>query len=226
VNRRRASIGAARPAEDQSALRWVVLRRTLLGRNYRARRWHFLVNTIGGSFLLRHGDRARIYRAVGIRTATVDIRPSAFFVDAEVSFGAGTFVNHRCYFSSWARIDVGRDCSIANEVMFGTVTHEIGSSDKRAGEHRARAISVGDGCWIGARAQILPGVTIGHGCVVAAGSVVTSDCPADTLVAGVPATVRRQLGVNGARSERELRGRMDARDRAPRRAPAVRSATV
>lgn len=177
------------------------LRGALLGTNYRSRRWHFLVNAIGGSFLLRHRDRARVYRAVGIDTATADIRPGAFFVDAEVSVGAGTFVNHRCYFSSWARIEIGQNCDIGNEVMFGTVTHDIGPAARRAGEHRVKPISVGEGCWIGARAQILPGVTIGPGCVVAAGSLVSRDFPSNTLVAGVPAVAKRRLDIETPRRE-------------------------
>ena len=169
------------------------IRRVLIGRDYRSRRWHFLVNILGGSFLLRRRDRARIYRAAGIRTATTEIRPGAFFRDREVWLGEGTLINHRCYFSSWAPITIGRNCDIASEVMFGTVTHEIGSRSRRAGPLRAEPICVGDGSWIGARAVILPGVTIGAGCIIAAGAVVTRDCPPDTVLAGVPATVMRRL---------------------------------
>ncbi len=48
-------------------------------------------------------------------------------------------------------------------------------------------------CWIGANSVILPGVTIGENSVVAAGSVVTKDVPADTVVAGVPARVIKNV---------------------------------
>jgi acetyltransferase-like isoleucine patch superfamily enzyme len=54
-------------------------------------------------------------------------------------------------------------------------------------------IKIGEGVWIGARATILPGVTIGAGSVVAAGSLVTKDMPANVLIAGVPAKVIREL---------------------------------
>jgi maltose O-acetyltransferase len=54
-------------------------------------------------------------------------------------------------------------------------------------------ITIGDGAWLGARSTILPGVTIGAGAVVAAGSVVIGDVAPDVVVAGVPAVVRRQL---------------------------------
>lgn len=58
---------------------------------------------------------------------------------------------------------------------------------------RARPITIGEDCWFGAGAMVMPGVTVGDRVVVAAGSVVTRDVPSDTLVAGVPATVKRSL---------------------------------
>jgi acetyltransferase-like isoleucine patch superfamily enzyme len=78
-------------------------------------------------------------------------------------------------------------------VYFITGTHRIGSHTQRAGPVIAAPIRVGDGVWIGARAILLPGVTVGAGAIVAAGAVVTRDVPADTLVAGVPAQVKRSL---------------------------------
>ena len=50
-----------------------------------------------------------------------------------------------------------------------------------------------DDVWVGANAVILPGVTIGEHCVVAAGAVVTKDVPPHSLVAGVPAKVIKQI---------------------------------
>ena len=55
-------------------------------------------------------------------------------------------------------------------------------------------VIIGDYCWIGARSTILPGVTIGEGSVVAAGSVVTKDVPPHCMVAGVPAMVKKEIG--------------------------------
>jgi len=56
-----------------------------------------------------------------------------------------------------------------------------------AKEYVLKKVTIGDGCWIGADCKIMPGVTIGNGVIVAAGSVVTKDVPEFTVVGGVPA---------------------------------------
>ncbi len=58
----------------------------------------------------------------------------------------------------------------------------------------SEAIRIGDGAWVGAGCIILPGVHVGAGSVVAAGAVVSRDVPSNSLVAGVPARVVRELG--------------------------------
>lgn len=92
-----------------------------------------------------------------------------------------------------APIRIGSRCDVGPEVSFVTGSHELGSPARRAGPGLAQPITIGDGCWIGARSLILGGVTIGPGCVVAAGAVVTKSWPANTLLAGVPAAPKRQL---------------------------------
>ena len=54
-------------------------------------------------------------------------------------------------------------------------------------------MTIGSGAWIGAESQILPGVNVGAGAIVAAGSVVTADVPPDTVAGGVPAKTIRSL---------------------------------
>jgi maltose O-acetyltransferase len=50
-----------------------------------------------------------------------------------------------------------------------------------------------DDCWLGGNVTIIPGVTVGNRCIVAAGSVVTKDIPDDCLVAGNPAVIKKKL---------------------------------
>jgi maltose O-acetyltransferase len=73
--------------------------------------------------------------------------------------------------------------------MILTTSHKLGPSSHRAGPHDLLPVKIGDGAWIGARATILPGVTVGEGAVISAGSVVNKNVPANSIVAGAPARV-------------------------------------
>ncbi|WP_442978418.1 DapH/DapD/GlmU-related protein [Rhodococcus sp. ADH] len=79
------------------------------------------------------------------------------------------------------------------QVLFVTSTHEIGPSEKRGGKAISRPIIIGNGVWIGARSVILPGAMIGHGAVIAAGSIVSGNIPDNMLFGGVPAKEIRKL---------------------------------
>jgi len=108
---------------------------------------------------------------------------------------SGSWLSPGCtlYTHASAQIEIGERCDIGHEVAFVTGSHELGASTRRAGPGTALPIVVGDGTWIGARSVILGGVTIGKGCMIAAGSVVTRDIPDNSFAAGVPALVKRQL---------------------------------
>lgn len=107
--------------------------------------------------------------------------------------GNDVFINAACCFDLSAPIMLGNRVQVAYQVTLITGGHEFGPHGSRAGTHRPQPIFVGDGAWIGARAIILPGVTIGAGAVVAAGALVTKDVPPDMVVAGVPARIVRTL---------------------------------
>lgn len=104
-----------------------------------------------------------------------------------------------CYFNRQVFVDASAPVRIGTRVQFGprasiiTSTHRIGTSAQRAIGAETAPVSVGDGCWIGAGAMILPGVSVARGCVIAAGAVVTKDTAQDGLYAGVPATRVRDL---------------------------------
>ncbi len=110
-----------------------------------------------------------------------------------VIIGDECYINRDGYFEGEALITIGDGVSIGPGVTFLTVGHRIGPSARRAGAFDIRPITVGAGAWIGANVTILPGVRIGAGAIVAAGAVVTQDVPPDTLVAGIPARVKRTL---------------------------------
>jgi len=85
---------------------------------------------------------------------------------------------------SAAKITIGTKVAISREAFICTASHDISKPNRPL---ITAPIVIGDGVWIGARAIILPGVTIGEGAVVAAGSVVTKDVEPFTVVGGNPA---------------------------------------
>lgn len=93
---------------------------------------------------------------------------------------------------SAAKIKIGTKVAISREAFICTASHDISKPNRPL---VVAPITVEDGVWIGARAIILPGVTIGEGAVVGAGSVVTKDVEPWTVVGGNPAKVikKREL---------------------------------
>ena len=105
----------------------------------------------------------------------------------------GAFINHNVFIDCREYVEIGEKTAIAFEVLICTSSHEVGDSFKRHGESKRSPVIIGNGCWIGARSVILPGVTIGDGCVIAAGAVVNKDCEPNGLYAGVPAKRIKEL---------------------------------
>lgn len=77
-------------------------------------------------------------------------------------------------------------------VHFINGTHEIGDENRRAGNGITKKIVVGSGSWIGADSVIMPGVRIGKGVIVGAGSLVVSDLEDNAIYIGRPAHLHRK----------------------------------
>ncbi|MFB8533121.1 MULTISPECIES: acyltransferase [Enterococcus] len=129
----------------------------------------------------------------------VEIRPNVFFNSPKIKIGSGSFINRYCKLFS-AHIDsgkiiIGKNVFIGMDCLITCITHEINNeiSHKRAGKNEYKSIIIEDGCWIGARVTILPGIRIRKGCIIAAGAVVTKDTCANSLYAGVPAKKIKNL---------------------------------
>lgn len=113
-----------------------------------------------------------------------------------VKIGSGVLVNVRSHLDGAAPIILENNVTLGFGVTVITGTHDLEASVVRVDRSQptvARPVLIGRGSWIGANTTILPGVTIGEGCVVAAGSVVTRDLDANTLYAGIPASKVRDL---------------------------------
>ncbi len=167
-DRRRASIGVL-PDDARHALRWL------------RRRWTT-------SPLLPLAVRRTLLRAGGVKLGMmVWGLDRCFFESPRVSIGTGSAVNGGCWFEGASEITIGENCLVGPEVLVLTSTHALSADGEISRTPASRPVTVGDGSWIGARATILPGVTIGAGAMIAAGAVVTADCEAGGVYGGVPA---------------------------------------
>jgi acetyltransferase-like isoleucine patch superfamily enzyme len=94
--------------------------------------------------------------------------------------GTGTYLNRNSEVVAWSEVSIGRDCMIGWDVLImDTDQHPL------PGRGLAnRPVHIGDRVWIGARATILKGVTIGDDAIVGAGAIVTHDVPPGTTVIG------------------------------------------
>jgi maltose O-acetyltransferase len=100
------------------------------------------------------------------------------------SIGNNSVINQKCRLDTRGGIFIGNNVSISSEVQILTVDHDIQS---RIFEARTGAVLIGDFVFIGTRAIILKGVTLGNGSVVCAGAVVSKNVKPFSVVAGVPA---------------------------------------
>ena len=92
-----------------------------------------------------------------------------------------------------APVIFGRNVFVAPNCCFTTAGHPLDVEQRNKGLEYARPIKVGDNVWIGAGVTVLPGVTIGDNVTIGAGSVVNRDIPANTVAAGVPCRVIKEL---------------------------------
>lgn len=155
------------------------------------------LNKIISSRLVPRILRVVLYKITGMKIKAVNLYPGIKIKSNKLVVGKGTFINNQVYIDNENWVKIGKNCSIAMQVTFCTSSHEIGGPDQRASLHTvSKPITVGDGTWIGAKCLILPGVNIGYGCVIAAGSIVIQDCEPNGLYAGVPAKRKKDLFID------------------------------
>jgi acetyltransferase-like isoleucine patch superfamily enzyme len=126
---------------------------------------------------------------------------------SRIRIGSNVFVGRRTVIEAFASIEIGDESLVSYEcIIADSSPHSLRYEERRRDIARwqegarwempgaeVAPIRIGRGVWVGARVIILAGVSIGDECVVGAGSVVTKDVPAGTLVAGNPARVVRRL---------------------------------
>jgi acetyltransferase-like isoleucine patch superfamily enzyme len=115
-----------------------------------------------------------------------------FRYPSKISIGDHSYINHGCCFygSSLEGVEIviGSDVALGPHVRIFTATHDYSTYELK---DTAASVKVDDNAWVGGGSILLPGVTVGRGAVIGAGSVVTKDVPAFTVAVGNPARVVR-----------------------------------
>jgi len=102
-----------------------------------------------------------------------------------ISLGKNVFINHACSFLDIGGITIEDDVLIGPRVNIISESHPLDPAGRQT--LLLKQVIIKRNAWIGAAVTILPGVTIGENAVIAAGAVVTTDVPANTIAGGVPA---------------------------------------
>ena len=111
----------------------------------------------------------------------------------QISVGDYVFINYDCVFLDIAPITIGNRAYIAPRVCIYTVNHPLTPEVRNTDLEYGRPVTIEDNVWIGGNTVILPGVTIGEGAVIAAGSIVNRDIPPRVIAGGNPCRVIRPL---------------------------------
>lgn len=134
---------------------------------------------------------------------------SPFLCDygCNITLGNNVSVNMNCTFVDCNKITIGNNVLIASNVQLYTAAHPVELAERlvpnwnpESGEYFCRTfalpISIGDDCWLGGGVIVLPGIKIGSGSVIGAGSVVTKDIPSNCVSVGNPCRVIRKINGN------------------------------
>lgn len=123
-------------------------------------------------------------------------------------YGTHTKIGKRCFFNYNTTIQDDTIVEIGNDNNFGpnftivTPVHPMIAEERKVIYNSdgvpqrlcyAKPVKIGNDCWFGSNVTVCPGVTIGDGCVIGAGSVVTRDIPSNTFAAGVPCKVIKEI---------------------------------
>ena len=108
-----------------------------------------------------------------------------------ITVGKHVFINMGCKFQDQGGITIDDGALIGHNVVLATLNHDINPDLRHS--MIPKPIFIGKNVWVGSNSVILPGVTIGDGAIIAAGSVVNRDVPEKTIVGGIPAKFIKEI---------------------------------
>lgn len=110
-----------------------------------------------------------------------------------IHVGENFYANFDCVILDVCEVRIGKNCFMAPGVHIYTATHPLDPIERILGAEFGKPVTIGDNVWIGGRAVINPGLTIGNNVVVASGAVVVKDVPDNVVVGGNPARIIKNI---------------------------------
>lgn len=116
-----------------------------------------------------------------------------FYTDCgiNIKIGKNVFINACCRFQDQGGIEIDDGALIGHNVTIATLNHDFNPDNRQS--IMPNLVKIGKNVWIGSDCTILPGVEIGDGAIIGAGSVVTKSVPKNTVAVGNPARVIKEL---------------------------------
>lgn len=154
-----------------------------------------ITSEINGKFHTNEKIAKLFSKLIGKEVDNVVVSPP-FYTDfgKNINVGKGVFINSGCCFQDQGGITIGDRSLIGHQVVLATLNH---NQDPMNREDMIPApINIGKNVWIGSKATILSGVTIGDNAIIAAGAVVNKDVPKNAIVGGVPAKIIKMIKEN------------------------------
>lgn len=137
-------------------------------------------------------ERKRILNDIFGKETNAWIEPPFYFCYGKnIEIGEGSYINFNCNFVDDGKIIIGKKVMFGPAVTIATVGHPI--NPKLREYMYTDQVIIEDNCWIGGAVTICPGVTIGENSVIGAGSVVTKSIPPNSVAAGNPCKVIREI---------------------------------
>lgn len=140
------------------------------------------------------GDTKYLYEILGQIPKSSRINPPFYCDYAEnIKLGENVLINFNSSVLACAEVKIGDNCYIGPNVQIYTAIHPIDPTERNKGIGTAKPVKIGKNCWLGGGVIVLPGVEIGEGTTIGAGSIVTKNMPAYCVAAGNPCKILRYL---------------------------------
>lgn len=118
--------------------------------------------------------------------------------------GSNCEIGDNVHIVSYEKVTIGDNVLMASKIFISDTNHGEYSGDNQSSPQSppnsrqliTRPVSIGSNVWIGENVCILPGVTVGNGCIIGANSVVINDIPDNCIAAGVPANIKKRFSEN------------------------------